>query len=47
MSEQIKHIYDLAMKRMLALSGKSVLRMMNSLFQVEYNLDSKIVFGET
>ena len=47
MSEQIKHIYDLAMKRMLALSGKSVVRMMNSLFQMEYSLDSEIVFGET
>lgn len=37
----------LAIFSVLALSGKSVLRMMNSLFQVEYNLDSKIVFGET
>lgn len=45
--KKIYHIYDKAFKRILTLSGKSVINLINGLFGTDYPTDSKITYNWT
>ncbi|MBQ8326201.1 MAG: hypothetical protein IJX86_03930 [Lachnospiraceae bacterium] len=47
MDSKIYHIYDSAFKRILTLSSKAVVNLINGLFGTEYSTDSKITYNWT
>lgn len=47
MDNKIHDIFDLAFKRLMTLSSKSVINMINGIFDTEYPLDSKITYHWT
>ena len=44
---EIYHIYDKAFKRILTLSEKTVINLINGLFDTDYPTDSKITYNWT